>query len=118
MAYVIIFVICRVRISFTLGIDATKLVKCWQVSTTHGVLVGGAYPNHYISLEGLDKKSVATLLHEYQAGKHRTLADEVKVCVLVFQCVAPGMSPYLVLVGRPQTNNESTKFGSNGTCHG
>ena len=69
--------LCRVRLAFTLGIDATKLVKCWQVSTTHCVLVGGAYPHHYISLEGLDKESVATLLQEYQAGKHGMLADEV-----------------------------------------
>ena len=105
---------CIVRIAFTLGIDATKIVKCWQISTIHCVLVGGAYPNHYISLKGLEKESVATLLEEYQAGKHGTLSDEVKVCVLVFQCVAPGMSPYLVLIGRPQTNNESSTFGSDG----
>ena len=104
----------RVRIAFTLGIDATKLVKCWQVSTTHGVLVGGAYPNHYISLEGLDKEAIATLLEEYRAGKHAVLAEEVKVCVLNFQCVAPRMSPLLVLIGRPQTNNESSNFGSGG----
>ena len=104
----------RVRIAFTLGIDATKLVKCWQVSTTHGVLVGGAYPNHYISLEGLDKEAIATLLEEYCAGNHVVLAKEVKVCVLNFQCVAPGMSPLLVLIGRPQTNNESSNFGSDG----
>ena len=52
-------VLRRVRIAFTLGIDATKLVKCWQVSKAHGVLVGGAYPNHYISLEGLEKEAIA-----------------------------------------------------------
>jgi hypothetical protein len=106
--------LCRVRIAFTLGIDATKLVKCWKVSTTHCILVRRAYPNHYISLEGLDKESVATWLHENQAGKHGTLADEVKVCILVFQCVAPEMSPYLVLIGRPQIINKSSNFGSNG----
>jgi hypothetical protein len=78
------------------------------------VLVGGAYPNHYITLEGLDKEAIATLLEEYNAGKHAILAEEVKVCVLIFQCVAPGMSPLLVLVGRPQTNNESSNFGSDG----
>ena len=78
------------------------------------MLVGGAYPNHYISLEGLDKETIATLLEEYNAGKHALLAEEVKVCVLNFQCVAPGMSPLLVLIGRPQTNNESSKFGSDG----
>ena len=89
------------------------------MSTTHGVLVGGAYPNHYISLDGQDKEKVVTLLEEYRAGKHAAvLADEVKVCVLTYQCVARGMSPYLVLVGRPQTNNESTKFGFDGKCYG
>ncbi len=86
-------IFCRVRIAFTLGIDATKIVKCWQINMTHCVLVGGAYPNHYILLKGLDKESVANLLEEYQAGKHGTLADKIKVCVLVFQCVAPRMSP-------------------------
>ncbi len=78
------------------------------------MLVGGAYPNHYITLEGLDKEAIATLLEEYNAGKHDILAEEVKVCVLIFQCVAPGMSPLLVLVGRPQTNNESSMIGSDG----
>ena len=78
------------------------------------MLVGGAYPNHYITLEGLDKEAIATLLEEYNAGEHAILAEEVKVCVLIFQCVAPGMSPLLVLVGRPQTNNESSNFGSDG----
>ena len=54
-------IFCRVRIAFTLGIDATKIVKCWQINMTHCVLVGGAYPNHYILLKGLDKESVANL---------------------------------------------------------
>ena len=89
-------------------------MKCWQISTTHCVLVGGAYPNHYISLEGLDKESVANLLEEYQAEKHGILTDEVKVCVSVFQHVALKMSLYLVLIGRPQTNNESSNFGRDG----
>ena len=90
------------------------------MSTTHGVLVGGAYPNHYISLDGQDKEKVVTLLEEYRAGKHAAvLADEVKVCVLTYQCVAHGMSLYLLLlVGRHQKNNKSTKFGFDGKCYG
>ena len=62
------------------------------MSTTHGVLVGGAYPNHYISLDGQDKEKIVTLLEEYHAGKHAaTLADEVNECVLTYQCVARGI---------------------------
>ena len=58
-----------------------------------------------MSLEGLDQKTTATLLEEYCTGENAILAKEVKVCVLTFQCVAPGMSPQLVLIGRLHTNN-------------
>ena len=57
---------------------------------------------------------IATMIEENCAGKHARLAEEVKVCVLTFQCVSSGMSPLLVLIGRPQTNNESSNFGSDG----
>ena len=72
------------RIAFTIGIDATKLVQCWQFSTTHCALVGGAYPNHMRSLEGLSKDEVEKLIQENREGKHGSLAEEVKVAVLVF----------------------------------
>lgn len=106
----IVFLLPSLRISFTIGIDATKLIPCWQFSTTHCALVGGAYPNHMRSLEGLGKDEVEKLIQEHREGQHGPLAEEVKVAVLVFQAVPPGMSPYFVLVGRPQTNNESSEF--------
>ena len=91
-------------------IDATKLVKCYQVSTTHCALVGGAYPNHFVSLEDMDKPNIDRLLKEYRDGIHGPMAEEVKVAILTFQAVPPGMSPYFVLVGRPQTINENSDF--------
>ena len=105
---------CSARILFSLGIDATKLVKSWQVSTTHCALVGGAAPDHYISLENLDKDSIIAIIEEYRSGKKGILAEEVKVCLLVFQHMPPGMSPYFVLIRRPQTINERSSFNLDG----
>ena len=34
------------RVSFTAGIDGTVLVKLYQILHSHGVVVGGAFPNH------------------------------------------------------------------------
>jgi hypothetical protein len=58
----------------------------------------------------MDKPDIDKLIKEYQDGKHGPLAEEVKVVILTFQAVPPGMSPYFVLVGRPQTINENSQF--------
>lgn len=102
------------RVSITLGVDATALIPAYQICHSHGVIVGGAAPNHYISLEGLDKDGVAKLLKECLDGEHGQLASEIKVVVLTFQQTPPGMSPYLVLVGRPQSKNENTDWVTEG----
>ena len=77
-------------------------------------LVDGAYPNRIISLQDLGKDAIANLLKEHHKGKHGPLVEEVKVCVLIFQGVLPGMSPYFVLIGRPQTTNEMSTFATDG----
>ena len=63
-----------------------------------------------VSLEGKGKVEIEKLIQEHRDGKHGPLTEEVKVAVLTFQAVPPGMSPYFVLVGKPQTNNESSEF--------
>ena len=35
-------------VAFTTGIDGAVILKLYQVSFYHGVLVGGAYPNNYL----------------------------------------------------------------------
>ena len=62
----------------------------------------------------MDKDAIVALIEEYRSGKKGELADEVKVAVLVFQQVPQGMSPYFVLIGRPQSNNENSSFNLNG----
>ena len=41
------------RVSFTSSIDYTSLVKSYQVSTSDNAIVGGAYPNDFISVDDL-----------------------------------------------------------------
>ena len=43
-------------------------------------------------------------------GKHGELATEVKVAVVSFQEVAKGQCPYVNLLARSQTTNESNNF--------
>ena len=99
------------RVAFSCGVDATALVKVYQISSSHCAIVRGAHPNHFISLHGKTKTEAFKLLKECQDGKHGALADEIKVAMLCFQNTPTNMSPYFVLVGRPQTTNESNNFG-------
>ena len=35
-----------ISISFTSGVDATAVLKPWQILPRHGSIFGGSYPNH------------------------------------------------------------------------
>lgn len=67
-----------------------------------------------VSLEGKRKEEIEKLIQEHRDGKHGQLAEEVKVAVLTFQAVPPGMSPIFVLVGKPQGNNDSSAYTFDG----
>lgn len=67
-----------------------------------------------VSLDGMSKKKIEKLIQEHKDGKYGPLAEEVKVAILTFQAVLPGMSPMLVLTGRPQSNNESSDYTLDG----
>ena len=99
------------RVVFSLGIDATVLVKAWQYSKSLEAIIGGASPNHCIDVNGLTPEEVLKLLEECVDGRHGAIADEVKVAVLSYQNTPANMCPYFVLVGLPQTLNQSNDFG-------
>ncbi len=108
--HIIVFLSLSLRIFSTIGVNATKLIQCWQFSTTHCACVDEAYPNHMRSLEGFAKDEIEKLIQEHCKSKHGPVAEEVKIAVLVFQAVPPVTSPYFVLDGRSQINNESSEF--------
>ena len=104
------------RVSFTAGIDGTVLVKSYQILHSHGVVVGGAFPNHYLLYSDVATgdelgEAMRKFLLECVEGKHGELAAEIKVCIISFQNIPPGMCPYFVLTGHPQTLNELNDFG-------
>ena len=65
----------------------------------------------------MSKDEVVDLLKACRDGKRGPLAAEIKVAVVTIQNPPPGMSPYMTLVGRPQTINESNNFGQMGKSH-
>ena len=46
------------RVAFTEGIDATALVKAYQVSTSNHEMIGCASPNDFIPVNGLLKGQI------------------------------------------------------------
>ena len=101
------------RLAITVGVDATCLVKAFQVCSSQGAIVGGASPKHFIPIrDNATKEELKDLLQECVDGKHGGLAAEVKCAVLSFQEAPPNMCPYFCLAGLPQSINESNDFGT------
>ena len=62
------------RVAFKSGINATALVKEYQVSTSNHAIVGGASPNDFIPFDGLSKEQIFERLKECNKGKHSSMA--------------------------------------------
>ena len=101
------------RLAFSVGVDATCVVSAFQLSTTHGVIVGGASSNHYISMDGIDTpEGMKQMLQECKDGDNGDPAAEIKIAVISLQNTAPGLCPYFTLAGLPQLVNENNDFGT------
>jgi hypothetical protein len=84
-----------------------------NIASNLGVIVGGAYPNHYIALGDGGHDKMKQLLKEcVEDTKYGSPAAEVKCAVVSFQGVPPGMTPYFPLAARPQSINESNSFAT------
>ena len=100
------------RVVISLGVDATVVVKGWQYLPDKNVVVGGAYPNHWLEVNSTDKDDIKNFIKQCLAGEKGVVAEEIKVAVLSFQNTPPGISPYYVIKARPQTINESNSFAT------
>ena len=98
-------------IDFTVGVDATVVVKSCQILQSHGDIVGGAYPNKILDINNNSDKETVALIKECVDVKNGLQSDDVKVAVISMQVVHQGLSPYFTLVGRPHTINEINIFG-------
>ena len=100
------------RVALSLSVDATILVKGFQVLHGAGVVVGGAMPNDWMMIDSDDKDDIKNFIVESQDGKQGNLAGEVEIAVVSFQQTPLGMSPCLILSALPQTTNENNTFAT------
>ena len=69
-------------IDFTVVVDATVVVKSWQILQSHGAFVGGEYPNHFWDIKNKSDEETVALMKEFFDGKHVLQADKLKVTVI------------------------------------
>ena len=100
------------RISSSVGIDATVLVKTFGVHHSTRCIVGGVSLNTSIPINGLNTDEVKSILKDCIDGKYGPLASEIKVVVISIQNTPLGMSPYFLLCGNPQSINDCNDFSS------
>ena len=97
-------------IDFTVVVDATVVVKSWQILQSHGAFVDGEYPNHFWDIKNKSDEETVALMKEFVDGKHCLQTDEVKVAVITMHVVPQGFGPYFTLFGRTHTINEINTF--------
>ena len=91
----------------SLGFDGTKVPSNLSLSTSHGAILGGAAPNHNISVKTLTTEEVKAMIGP---KSEIVRAEEMKMTVVSLQHPGRGRTAFFVLVGQPHTTNESTKF--------
>lgn len=99
-------------IAFSVGIDATALVKSFKICSSNSAIVGGASPNHFIGIEGMATEDIKNILQNCVEGNYGDAASDVKVSVVTIQNTPLGMPPYFVLSGLPQTINQFNDLGT------
>jgi hypothetical protein len=88
--------------------NATKLPEVKQLSLAYNaVVVGGAYPNHFISVEDKTAKFLKDLIEDNESTRH---AQEIKVVVVAFQIIPISICLYFILAAWPQTKNAVSQF--------
>eukprot|EP00957_Ditylum_brightwellii_P059339 4504827-Ditylum_brightwellii.AAC.1 len=57
-------------IALTARIDAAIVVKSWQLLQSHGAIVGGMCPHHFLAVKGKSDKETDELMKECIVEKH------------------------------------------------
>ncbi len=97
--------------SFSIAIDATKVPHLLEMSTTFKAIMGGAHPHHMISTIDLDLPTIKNILDCGEIFDEAIdKASEVKVAFMEFQKPPPGVSPFVIISARPQSNNDCSSF--------
>ena len=86
-------------------------MKGVRLSEQNQAIVGGTYPDHFFPFSESSLEEVNNKLTDIKLEKNGAdLAFKIKIIVLTLQHVRESMSPYIIIAGSPQTNNESKNF--------
>ena len=69
----------KTPVVFSLTIDATKVAKVCEVSSTYKSIIGGAHPNHKVDVHGLSKDYINAILDGTSKSMKLEEINEVKV---------------------------------------
>ena len=103
------------RITFSVAIDSTKVLKLLNINTAHKCIMGRAYPNYLIYTTHLNKDEIIKILNNVKKNESHPidLASEVKVATICFQNQPKSISPISIISARPQGINETSNFTKN-----
>ena len=87
------------NVVFSVSIEVTRVTKYLQLSNSYKSVMGGAHPNHFLSLEGKTKVEVLSIIE----NDKMVMEEDIKIAVISMQLVCVVFFPYGVLCGRPQT---------------
>lgn len=90
------------------------LIRKHKFIPNTGQIIGGAFPNHFISIEGQSKgQSKDWIKAKLLPDSDIERADKIKVAILSVQNTKKGKPCFAVSVGQPQSINIASNFNKN-----
>ena len=99
-----------VSMTYSVSLDAKNLLRGVVICTIYNTIVGGVFPQHYISLYGKRYDEINKMIHEVNKDEFEK-ANEIKIAVICLQTIVKGHSPYMVVCRWTQPNNSNNTFG-------
>ena len=96
------------RLTFSTGMDGTKVPQSLNTSNAHKCTMGGTYPNHTINAINVGNECASEMIENKE--KPIALAQEVKSATTCAQNHRKGSSPMAAIAARPQGVNAVSTF--------
>ena len=105
------------RNAFSVGVNATKLVKGVRMYQRYNTIVGVVHSKYFLFVDGMTRVDLHNHIEVMRPDFNKPdLSYEVNIAVVSIQCLQVGKPPYIVPYDNPQLNNESNELGSGVLC--
>ena len=100
----------NIPFTFSLEIDATKVENLCEIYSTYKSIICSVRTNHKVDVDGLSNYDINATLYVNLKSMKLEEANEVKVEIMPFQSMNPGLSPIIIVAGHPQYSNETSAY--------